>query len=68
MTIRIPWFYIAIFVALCLFYYVNQKTKIRRDARRDRLREAREEYLNSLLRGKKEKEENQEEKDKLSND
>ena len=49
---RIPWFYISIFVALALFYYVNQRTRNRRDDQRERLKQARQDYLDSLLKEK----------------
>ena len=45
----IPWGWIAIFVSLALFYYFNQKTRIRREERRDRSKERHKEYLDSLL-------------------
>lgn len=52
---KIPWLYIAIFLSLSIFYYFNQKIEIRREEKRDRLREAREDYLNSFLRKRQEK-------------
>ena len=47
------WFYIAVFFALAHFMYINQKRRIRRGIQRERLRQARENYLDGMLRVKK---------------
>ena len=41
--------YFSVFIALSIFYYFNQKLKIRREQYRERLKERREEYLDKLL-------------------
>jgi len=53
MRIQIPWGLIAIFVSLSLFYYINRRSTIRRQERRDRLDEKRKEYIDVLLKTKK---------------
>jgi hypothetical protein len=68
MTFRIPWGLILIFIALFLFYYINQKTKIRREERRDRLKQVRDEYLEGMMRSKKDSAGEAENGDKISND
>jgi len=49
MQINLSWVLIAIFVSLSLFYYFNQKNRIRREEHRDRLKEKQQELLNSLM-------------------
>lgn len=61
MKLPIPWILIAVFISLSLFYYFNQKTRIRRDERRDRLKEKHQEYLDSLLNNLKDKDSNNQE-------
>lgn len=55
MQVQIPWGLIAIFISLGAFYYFNQKTKLRRKARRDRLIEKRQEYLDALIKNNSKK-------------
>ncbi len=55
MQVQIPWGLIAIFISLTAFYYFNQKTKLRRKARRDRLIEKRQEYLDALIKNNSKK-------------
>lgn len=43
-----PWFLAAVFVTLCIFYYFNQKNKIRRQKRQDLLEHKREELIEML--------------------
>jgi len=54
MQINSPYLFIAIFISLSLFYYFNQKIRIRKEERRERLKEKHQEYLNVLMgeRGK----------------
>ncbi|MFT3980674.1 MAG: hypothetical protein QM687_09420 [Ferruginibacter sp.] len=40
---------IGVFVSLSIFYYYNQKARIRKEERRDALREKRQELLDELL-------------------
>jgi len=47
---NIPYGLIAIFIALSFFYYVNQKSRIRREERKDRLIAKRQELLDSLVK------------------
>lgn len=47
---NLPWMLIAVFVSLCIFYYYNQKARIRREERRERLNEKRQEFLDALTR------------------
>lgn len=47
---QLPWGLAAIFISLFLFYYFSQKNKIRKKEQRERLREARKEFLNSLIK------------------
>lgn len=49
MRINLPWGFIAIFVSLSLFYYFNQKNRIRKDQRRARAKEKHQVYLQSLI-------------------
>ena len=49
-----PFLFICIFVALSLFYYVNSRIKNRKHDQRERLQEARKQWLESLLASKKE--------------
>ena len=55
MRINLPWGFIAIFVSLSLFYYFNQKNKIRKDERRARAKEKHQEYLQSLIDNRNDK-------------
>lgn len=48
MEIRIPWMFILIFIALSLFYYFNQKSKIKREQRKNTLEQKKEDLLMSL--------------------
>jgi hypothetical protein len=48
MHITLPYGLILIFIALSFFYYTIQKTRIRKQQRRERLEEKREELLQSL--------------------
>lgn len=48
------WILVCVFISLSLFYYYNQKAKIRREERRDLRKEKHEEYLDSLLKNLKE--------------
>ena len=50
MEIRIPWMFILIFIALSLFYYFNQKSKIKREQRKNTLEQKKEDLLMSLRR------------------
>lgn len=47
---NIPYGLIAIFIALSFFYYVSQKSRIRREERKDRLNAKRQELLDSLVK------------------
>lgn len=49
----IPWLLILVFFSIASFYYFNEKRKIRRDQRREKLDEKREELLETLRRSKK---------------
>ncbi len=49
MNVPLPGGLIAIFISLSLFYYFNQKTRIRKEGRREKLKEKHQEYLDSLL-------------------
>lgn len=49
MRITLLWGLIAIFISLSLFYYFNQRARMRREERRDRLKEKHQEYIDSLL-------------------
>ena len=40
---------IAIFISLGLFYYFNHKARIKKEVRRDRLKEKHQDYLNTLI-------------------
>ena len=55
MQINFPYLFIALFVSLSLFYYFNQKNRIRREERRERLKEKHQEYLNALMDGMKDR-------------
>jgi hypothetical protein len=57
---RIPWLLILVFFSIASFYYFNEKRKIRRDQRKERLDEKREELLEALRRSRKD---NTDEKD-----
>jgi uncharacterized ion transporter superfamily protein YfcC len=52
--IQIPWGLIAIFISLSLFYYFNQKNKIKKEERREKLNESRQQLLDSMLKTKSE--------------
>lgn len=54
MQINLPYGLIAIFVSLSLFYYFNQRNRIRREERRERSKEKHQEYLNVLIDDEKE--------------
>ena len=45
--------YIAVFIALVLFIYINRSIQKRRDLRRETMRERKEEYLRRLLEYRK---------------
>ena len=45
----LPMIFLATFISLSLFYYFNQKAKIIREERRDRLNEKHQKYLDSLV-------------------
>ena len=53
MSIPLPYGLIAIFIALCLFYYVNQKNRIRKEDQRERMQKKQEEMLNALRKDSK---------------
>ena len=55
MQLLLPIGLILIFFALATFYYFNQKRKISREARQDRLEEKREELLNAIRNAKAKK-------------
>jgi hypothetical protein len=59
MQIPIPWGLIAIFISLGTFYYFNKKARIKKQERRDRLNEKRQEFLDAILKNKKESDENE---------
>ena len=44
-----------IFIALLIFYYFTQKSKIRKEDRREKLKEKHQRYLESLLQHSKDK-------------
>ena len=48
MHIPLPYGLIAIFITFCIFYYTNQKHRIRKEQRRERLEEKQEELLQTL--------------------
>jgi len=48
MRIPLPFGLIAIFISFCLFYYFNQKNKIKKQLRRERLEEKQQELLATL--------------------
>ena len=50
MDIQMPWGLIAIFLSLCIFYYVNKKNKIRRKERQEKPNDARQAFLDSLIK------------------
>ncbi len=50
--IQIPWGLIAIFISLSLFYYFNQKRKIKKEERREILNERRQQLLDFILKTK----------------
>ena len=50
MKIPIPWGLIAIFISLGSFYYYNQKTRLKHQDRRDRLKEKRDEYADAFTK------------------
>jgi hypothetical protein len=54
MQIPIPWGFIAIFISLFTFYYFNKKARLRKQERRERLKEKRQEFLDSVLKKAKE--------------
>lgn len=66
MQINFPYLFIAIFVSLSLFYYFNQKNRIRREERRERLKEKHQEYLSALMDGVKHR--SLEDEDKIPTD
>ncbi|GAB2679373.1 hypothetical protein GCM10027036_36770 [Flavihumibacter cheonanensis] len=47
---NIPYGLIAIFIALSFFYYVSQKSRIRREEKQERLNEKRQELLDTLVK------------------
>jgi hypothetical protein len=52
MQITIAWGLIAIFISPTTFYYFTQKTRINREDRREKLKESRQKFLDSLLKPK----------------
>ena len=56
MEIRIPWTLILIFISLSLFYYFNQKARIKREDRRQKRNERAEKYLDLLVKSNSNKE------------
>lgn len=54
-TMTIPVGLILIFFSLATFYYFNQKRKINRENRQEKLEEKREELLNTLRNAKDKK-------------
>jgi len=50
MTIPMPGILFGVFVSLGIFYYLNQKARIRREEKRNSQKEKHQEYLDSLLR------------------
>ena len=66
MQINFPYLFTAIFASLSLFYYFNQKNKIRREERRERLKEKHQEYLSALMDGVKHR--SLEDEDKIPTD
>jgi len=49
MSLPIPWGLMAIVISLSLFYYFNQKTRIKKEERREKLKERHQAYLDTLL-------------------
>jgi hypothetical protein len=47
---NIPYGLIAIFIALSIFYYVSQKSRLRREERQERFNAKRQELLDSLVK------------------
>jgi hypothetical protein len=52
MQIQIPWGLIAIFISLSSFYYFNQKRKIKKEERLEKLNERKQLVLDSLPKSK----------------
>ena len=52
---RLPWALIAIFISLYYFYTYNRKSRERRDERREALNTKRQEFLETILKTKKNK-------------
>jgi preprotein translocase subunit SecG len=48
MSFNIPWLYIAVFVALSLFYYFTQKAKHKKIDKQERKKERMETLLKSI--------------------
>lgn len=65
MTFQFPWMLIAVFMALAIFMYHNQKIRIRREEKRDARMEHNQEILENLLKHKEV--ENKNHLDNLSN-
>ncbi len=53
MTIYIPWGFIAICISLYIFYEYNRVQKAKRKERRKELNERRKEFLNEVVKSKK---------------
>ena len=53
MHLPIPWGLVAIFISLSAFYYFNQKSKIRRQNKREKVNEKRQEILDLLKKKSK---------------
>jgi hypothetical protein len=49
MGVSIPGGLILIFISLSVFWYYNQKAKIRKEERRERLHESRQKLMDSIL-------------------
>ena len=65
MQIQIPWGLILIFISLSFFYYFTQKTRIKREERREKLKESRQKVLDSLLTAKMNQQEKESEDKQL---
>lgn len=49
------WILVPVFISLSLFYYYNQKSKIKREQKREDRREKHQRYMESLLKTAAEK-------------